>query len=216
MPFTIEIDGPNFINDLHRHHYLHSVQERAEAAGFGPSVSRPVPGLVRGIAGHLGLEGPSLDVGCGAGYDCPWLPGDVVGLDRSSERLRIGRPQIDYPVIGDARYLPFRYGIFGCIWSKGLSLFNTWDVGVPRFWVHEYLFHLSEGGRAVVSWSTNLSGVRIRNWIHHTFEDFGEWFPRSRRFFVYGVWPWFRLGERWAGFVRWLGRRGYLFLVVDR
>lgn len=87
----------------------------------GPSVE----GNAREVAGLLGPgEGPCLDLGCGTGLFLSALEATgrtVVGLDRSSDQLRIARGRSSRIVQADAAALPFGDGTFPTVTALWIS-----------------------------------------------------------------------------------------------
>lgn len=77
--------------------------------------------LVRSLVGKFGIEGPSLEVGCGTGLFAGQAP-SYVGLEYSLTSLRVPGFEMYDRICGDATRLPFAPGSFELLFS-----FNAYE-----------------------------------------------------------------------------------------
>ncbi len=92
------------------------------------------------------LEGRTLDIGCGTGYDLRLLD-DAVGLDPSKKMLEMAKLAGKELVVGKAEKLPFPDGSFDNV----ICLFGTLNMCDRRKAVAEMSRVLRPGGAVVIS-----------------------------------------------------------------
>jgi len=84
------------------------------------------------------LEGTGIDLGCGTGFLCEFLPDkDIIGIDISKKMIQIYKEKNEKAIVGDIENLPFKEGVFDFALSN-FSLHWT-DFRKSIFEVHRVL-----------------------------------------------------------------------------
>lgn len=124
------------------------------------------------------LKNPILDNGCGPGFMAEFLKGyETVGLDISTEMVKLAQKKYSRVVQGDAQNLPFAAASFQTVVNRGV-LHHLAD---PQRGVDEISRILAPGGEAVFAESTMniinflprklLRGTKHFSHLHRNFPE---------------------------------------------